>query len=61
MLPSDPKETMFRTSRIETFGHYNHQVVFYGNHRKKIKNLAALIGFEVIEKDRGDGLHWTSH
>ena len=32
-----------------TFG--NHQVLFYGDHRKKIKDLATLIGFEVIEED----------
>jgi hypothetical protein len=34
----------------ETFGHC--RVVFYGDYRQRIKDLAKLIGFEVIEKDR---------
>lgn len=34
----------------KTFG--NHRVAFYGDHREKIKDLATLIGFEVVEKDR---------
>jgi hypothetical protein len=29
-----------------------HQILFYGDHRQKVKDLAALIGFEVIEEDR---------
>ncbi len=33
-----------------TFG--NHQCCFYGEFRDKIKNLAALIGFEVVEQDK---------
>ena len=30
----------------------NHQLLFYGDHRQKIKNLSELLGFEVIEEDR---------
>lgn len=30
----------------------NHQLLFYGDHRQKIKDLAKLIGFEVVESDR---------
>jgi len=30
----------------------NHLVVYYGDIREKIKNLADLIGFEVVEEDR---------
>lgn len=30
----------------------NHQLLFYGDHRQKIKNLAKLIGFEVVEQDK---------
>ncbi len=26
-----------------------HRVVFYGDHRQKIKDLAALVGFELVE------------
>jgi hypothetical protein len=29
-----------------------HQVVFYGDHRAKIKDLASSIGFEVVEGDK---------
>ncbi len=29
-----------------------HQFLFYGDHRQKVKDLAGLIGFEVIEEDR---------
>jgi L-fucose isomerase-like protein len=29
-----------------------HRVVFYGDFREDIKNLATLIGFEVVEEDR---------
>lgn len=35
----------------ETFG--NHRVAFYGDYRQKFKDLAKLIGFEVVEKDGG--------
>ncbi len=34
----------------KTFG--VHRVVFYGDFREKIKDLATLIGFEVVETDR---------
>ena len=30
----------------------NHMLLFYGDHRQKIKDLARLIGFEVIEEDK---------
>jgi len=33
-----------------TFG--NHNSAFYGEHRAKVKNLASLLGLEVIEQDR---------
>lgn len=33
-----------------TFG--NHRVVFYGEHRQRFVDLAKLLGYEVIEKDR---------
>jgi len=33
-----------------TFG--NHHSAFYGDHRAKVKNLASLLGFEVVEQDR---------
>ena len=37
----------FRQLRRDRWG--CHRVVFYGDHRQKIKDLAALIGFEVVE------------
>lgn len=33
-----------------TFG--NHRVAFYGEHRERFNNLAKLMGYEVVEKDR---------
>ena len=46
LLPSDPKEGLFR----DWFGSWGcHQVVFYGDHKQKIKDFAALTGFEVVE------------
>lgn len=33
-----------------TFG--NHRVVFYGDHRERFRNLATLMGYEVVEKDK---------
>ena len=33
-----------------TFG--NHRVAFYGDHRERFKDLATLLGYEVVEKDR---------
>lgn len=37
----------FRRLRRDRWG--CHRVVFYGDHKQKIKDLAALIGFEVID------------
>jgi len=34
----------------KTFG--NHRTVFFGDYRQEFKDLAKLIGFEVVEKDR---------
>ena len=34
-----------------TFG--NHRVAFYGDHRKRFKDLATLVGYEAVEKDNG--------
>ena len=46
MLPSDPKEGAFRN----WWGSWGcHQVVFYGDLRKQLKEFAALTGFEVVE------------
>jgi len=46
MLPSDPKEGAFRS----WFGSWGcHQVAFYGDQRKPLKDFAALVGFEVVE------------
>ena len=46
MLPSSPKEGAFRN----WWGSWGcHQVVFYGNLRKQIKDFAAATGFEVVE------------
>lgn len=36
-----------------TFG--NHRAAFFGDHRQKFKDLAKLIGFEVVEKDKVTG------
>jgi len=33
-----------------TFG--NHRVVFYGDHRRRFQDLATLMGYEVVEKDK---------
>ena len=43
-------EAMLRGVDWQAFGH--HRVAFYGDHRQKIKDLATLIGFEVVEKDK---------
>ena len=43
-------EAMLRNVDWQTFG--VHRVVFYGDYRQKIKDLATLIGFEVAEDDR---------
>jgi len=34
----------------KTFGW--HKVAFYGDHRRQFKDMAKLIGFEAIEKDK---------
>ena len=34
----------------KTFG--NHRVAFYGDYRQEFKDLARLLGYEVVEKDR---------
>ena len=34
----------------KTFG--VHRTAFYGDHRQRIKDLATLVGFQVVEKDR---------
>ena len=41
---------MYEKFDYETFG--NHMVVYYGDFRNKIKDLASLIGFELIELDK---------
>lgn len=43
-------EMLLKNIDWQTFG--VHRVVFYGDFRKEIKNLATLIGFEVIEEDK---------
>lgn len=43
-------ENLFANLDWKTFG--NHRVTFYGDHRQKFIDLAALIGFEVIEDDK---------
>lgn len=46
LLPSNPKGGAFR----DWFGSWGcHQVVFYGNIRKQIKQFAELVGFQVVE------------
>jgi len=34
----------------KSFG--NHRTVFFGDYRQEFKDLAKLIGFEVVEKDK---------
>ena len=43
-------ERLLRNLDWRTFG--NHRVAFYGDHRQRFKNLATLMGYEVVEKDR---------
>ncbi|RKY69311.1 MAG: hypothetical protein DRN21_06375, partial [Thermoplasmata archaeon] len=43
-------EALLRNVDWQTFG--VHRVAFYGNHRQKIKDLATLIGFEIVEDDK---------
>jgi len=48
LLPSRPDEGVFRGNKW--FGSWGcHQVMFYGDLRKEIKEFAALTGFEVVE------------
>ena len=42
--------TLFESVDWDTFG--NHRVAFYGDYRQEFKDLAKLIGFEAVEKDR---------
>jgi hypothetical protein len=44
-------KALFQHLDWKTFG--NHRVAFYGDHRQQFKDLAALMGFEVIEDDEG--------
>ena len=51
MLPSHPNAGIFRQCDHWDSEHRHwggHHVVFYGNLRQRIKNLGALLGFEVI-------------
>ena len=41
---------LFENVDWDTFG--NHRVAFYGDYRQQFKDLAKLIGFEAVEKDR---------
>ena len=52
MLPSNPKAGAFRQCDHWDRKHRHwggHQVAFYGNLKPAIKDLAALIGFEVVD------------
>ena len=48
-IESDTK-TLLKNFDRTTFS--NHRVVFYGDYREDIQNLAKLIGFELIEEDK---------
>lgn len=43
-------EKLFENVDWKTFGH--HRAAFFGDYRQQFKDLAKLIGFEVVEKDR---------
>jgi hypothetical protein len=43
-------EALFEHLDWKTFG--NHRVAFYGDHRRRFKDLAVLMGFEVVEENR---------
>jgi hypothetical protein len=43
-------ERLLRNLDWRAFG--NHRVAFYGDHRQRFKDLATLIGYQVVEKDR---------
>jgi len=42
-------DILFRNVDWKTFG--NHRVVFFGDHREKFRQLAVLMGFDVVEDD----------
>lgn len=48
-IKTDTK-ALLRNLDWQTFA--NHRVVFYGDFREEVKDLATLIGFEVVEEDR---------
>ena len=48
-------EALFHNLDWKTFG--NHRVAFYGNHRGEFKELASLIGFDVVEDDLESSLN----
>ena len=48
-IKTDAK-ALFENVDWRTFG--NHRVAFYGDCRQEFKDLAKLIGFEVVEKDK---------
>ena len=41
---------LFENVDWKTFGW--HKVAFYGDYRQQFKDLAKLIGYEAVEKDR---------
>ena len=43
-------QLLFENLDWKTFG--NHRVAFYGDHRQTFKDLATLMGYEVVEDDR---------
>ena len=43
-------KTLLENVDWKTFG--NHRTVFFGDYRQEFKDLAKLIGFEVVEKDK---------
>ncbi|MCF7854747.1 MAG: hypothetical protein K9N51_08120 [Candidatus Pacebacteria bacterium] len=43
-------EKLFENVDWKTFGH--HRVAFFGDFRQQFKDLAKLIGFDIVEKDR---------
>ncbi|MEA3462463.1 MAG: hypothetical protein U9R49_11330, partial [Bacteroidota bacterium] len=56
MLPSNPAAGLFRQCDCWDIDHRHwggHQVAFYGDLRRRIKHLTALIGFEVVDRDSG--------
>jgi len=45
-------EALLKNYDAETFG--IHRVVVYGNYRRQLKDLATLIGYELVEEDKSD-------